>query len=109
MWMVDPRIMCRQHLLGEHFETHVIANNINRGRGIAGFIRNNVIEPHSVKCRHDELVAEMERRGMKHRSPLGFSTDLYPDFRIDREASLKLLMERCSRCADRMRSAQDGH
>ena len=97
-------MMCRQHLLGEHFETHVIANNITRGRGIAGFIRNNEIEPHSVACRHDELAAEMERRGMRHRSPLVFSTDLYPEFRIDREASLKLLIARCPRCAERMRS-----
>lgn len=102
--MVDPRIMCRQHLLGEHFETHVIATNISRGRGIAGFIRNNAIEPHSVARRHDELVMEMERRGMNHRSPLVFSTDIYPDFRIDREASLRLLISRCPRCAERMRS-----
>ena len=103
--MVDPRIMCQQHLLGEHFETHVIATNIGRGRGIAGFIRNNAIEPHSVQVRHDELVAEMERRGMRHHSPLDFSTDIYPDFRIDREASLKLLLGRCPLCASRVRSA----
>jgi hypothetical protein len=109
MWMVDPRMMCRQHLLGEHFETHVIANNIARGRGIAGFIRNNVIEPHSISSRHDALVEEMERRGMKHRSPLHFSTDLYPDFRIDREASFRLLVGRCPRCAARARSVQDDH
>jgi hypothetical protein len=107
MWMVDPRIMCRQHLLGEHLETHVIATNITRGRSIAGFIRNNAIEPHSVQSRHDELAAEMERRCMKHRSPLDFSTDIYPDFRIDRRASLKLLIERCPRCAERMRSVRD--
>ena len=104
MWMVDPRMMCRQHLLGEHFETHVIATNIGRGRGIAGFVRNNEIEPHSVQSRHDELAAEIERRGMNHHSPLDFSTDLYPDFRIDRDASLRLLRARCSRCAARMRS-----
>ena len=23
MWMVNPRIMCRQHLLGEHVEIHM--------------------------------------------------------------------------------------
>ena len=106
--MVDPKIMCRQHLLGEHFETHVIATNIGRGRSIAGFIRNNAIEPRSVEKRHDELVAEMERRGMKHRSPLKFSTEVYPDFKIDREASLKLLLGRCPRCAERMRSMEKG-
>jgi hypothetical protein len=104
MWMVDPEIMCQRHLLGEHFESHVIATNIRRGRSIAGFIKINAIEPQSVKKRHDELVSEMERRGMKHKSPLDFSTNLYPDFKIDREASLKLLVERCPRCAERLRS-----
>jgi len=102
--MVDPDIMCQQHLLGEHCESHMIASNIRRGRGIEGFIRINAIEPQSVKRRHDELVTEMERRGMKHNSHLDFSTDLYPDFRIDREASLMLLVGRCPRCAERLRS-----
>jgi hypothetical protein len=108
MWMVEPKIMCRQHLLGEHFETHVIATNIKRGRSIAGFIRNNIIEPRSVEKRHNELVAEMERRGMKHRSPLNFSTEIYLDFKIDQEASLKLLLDRCPLCAERMRSIEKG-
>ena len=108
MWMVDPKIMCQQHLLGEHFETHIIATNIGRGRSIAGFIRNNAIEPRSVEKRHDELVAEMESRGMRHRSPLKFSTGIYPDFTIDREASLRLLLGRCPRCAERMRSLEKG-
>ena len=107
MWMVDPKIMCRQHLLGEHFETHVIATNIKKGRGIAGFIKNNAIEPQSVEKRHNELAAEMERRGMKHRSPLNFSTEIYPDFKIDRDVSLKLLLGRCPRCAERMLSGTD--
>jgi Pyrimidine dimer DNA glycosylase len=104
MWMVDPEIMCQQHLLGEHFELHIIATNIKRGRSIAGFIKINAIEPQSVRRRHDELVSEMERRGMKHNSPLDFTTDLYPDFKIDRAVSLKLLVGRCPRCAERLRS-----
>jgi len=52
--------------------------------------------------------AEMESRGMRHRSPLKFSTGIYPDFTIDREASLRLLLGRCPRCAERMRSLEKG-
>jgi hypothetical protein len=29
MWMVDPRIMCRNHLLGEHAEIHMFVWNID--------------------------------------------------------------------------------
>lgn len=29
MWMVDPKIMCRKHLLGEHLELHMLAGCIN--------------------------------------------------------------------------------
>jgi hypothetical protein len=104
MWMVDPRMMCRQHLLGEHAELHMIAANITLGRSIEGYIQINAVEPQGIEGRHAELVAEMDRRGMKHKSPLIFSTESYRDVVIDREASLKLLMGRCPRCAERMRT-----
>lgn len=101
MWMVDPKMLCRQHLLGEHAELHMIASNLRLGRSIEGYIQINAIEPKSVKRRHDELVAEMVSRGMKHRSPLDFSTDLYNEVMVDRSESLKLLIGRCPRCAER--------
>ena len=31
MWMVDPQIMCRQHLLGEHTEMHMFVGTLKRG------------------------------------------------------------------------------
>jgi hypothetical protein len=102
MWMVDPRIMCRQHLLGEHAEVHMIAANIGLGRSIEGYIRANAIEPKSIRSRHDELVAEMLQRNMKHMSPLDFSTLNYPNITVDRDASLQMLIGRCPRCAKRL-------
>ncbi len=101
MWMVDPKILCRQHLLGEHAEIHMIAANLRLDRSIEGYIQINAIEPKSVKQRHDELVEEMVFRGMKHRSPLDFSTELYHEVVVDRSVSLKLLIGRCHRCAER--------
>jgi hypothetical protein len=101
MWMVDPRIMCRQHLLGEHAELHMIARNIEMGRSIEGYIRINAIEPKSVRSRHDELAAEMTSRGMRHNSPMVFLTNLYPHINIDRSASFQMLIQRCPRCAQR--------
>jgi hypothetical protein len=37
MWMVDPRQMCRQHLLGEHNELHMFAGTMRKGIGLAGY------------------------------------------------------------------------
>ena len=104
MWMVDPRIMCRQHLLGEHAELHMIAANIKLGRSLDGYIRINAIEPKSIKRRHDELAVELGLRGMEHKSPLDFWTEEYQEITIDRSASLKMLVGRCPRCAGRLSS-----
>ena len=101
-WLVDPKIMCRQHLLGEHVEHHMYVGTIQKGGNLAGFLEGNLLEPTSLRSRHDELVAEMIRRGYNHKSPL-------PEFRpfghehvvIDRAASLSELLRRCPDCRQR--------
>lgn len=104
MWMVDPKIMCRQHLLAEHNELHMFVGALNKQKKVDGFIRNNCLEISSIVSRHAELVAEMKSRGYKHNSPL----DEYPNVTyltadqmmhiIDKETSLALLTSRCSNC-----------
>ncbi|MEO5935934.1 MAG: pyrimidine dimer DNA glycosylase/endonuclease V [Terriglobales bacterium] len=97
MWMVDPRKMCDQHLLGEHVELHMLVGTLARKRSVAGFVANNLIEVHNVRSRHEELVGEMTRRGMNHQSPL-------PAFRAARlgkvsiRANLVELARRCDSC-----------
>jgi len=63
MWMVNPALMCRQHLLGEHVELHMLVGTLLRKKSIAGFVDNDLIEVHSVRERHSEVVREMQRRG----------------------------------------------
>ena len=29
-WMVDPRLLCRKHLLGEHVENHMFIGTLKR-------------------------------------------------------------------------------
>lgn len=70
MWMVDPKILCNKHLLGEHVELHMFIGSINKGRDIEGYVKNNLIEPSKLYQRHQELVNEMKRRGMNHKSEL---------------------------------------
>ena len=100
MWMVNPKIMCRKHLLGEHVELHMSVGTIKKGISVKGYLDDNLLEPESIYRRHHELVLEMEARGYNHKSPL----ELIPinmSKRIDREASLKELLRRCPECAER--------
>jgi hypothetical protein len=73
IWDVDPARLCRSHLLGEHRELHGLWNILTQGR--RGY-RNH---PETLRwqgraaalfARHAALVAEMERRGYRHASPL---------------------------------------
>ena len=73
IWDVDPRRLCREHLLGEHRELHGLWNIHTLGR------RGYRAHPETMRwegklsalfARHESLVAEMERRGYRHSSPL---------------------------------------
>lgn len=100
--MVDPRIMCRQQLLGEHAEVHAFVGAMDRGYSVKRYLVNGLLELHSLHSRHEELVKEMERRGYRHAS--SFDEKWKQAERlgtIDREKSYKQLMNRCSRCRER--------
>ncbi|MGH9521359.1 MAG: pyrimidine dimer DNA glycosylase/endonuclease V [Terriglobales bacterium] len=97
MWMVNPRLMCRKHLLGEHVELHMLAGSLRRGTGMRGFIENKLIELHSMRRRHTELVREMERRGFRHASPL-VRVPNRRGGRVNRTANLMELARRCADC-----------
>jgi len=102
MWNVDPSIMCRQHLLGEHNEMHKLVGAINKGKSIRGYIEKGLVEVHNIRNRHDELAEEMGKRGYRHRSPL-------PKFRSWRAGKVFVgsniadLVGRCKRCRQNLR------
>ena len=102
-WLVDPKIMCRQHLLGEHLEHHMFVGTIRKGGDLTGFLANNLLEPLSLISRHLALVEEMTHRGYNHRSPLpGFEPFGHEDVVIDRPAALAELLRRCPKCRQRL-------
>jgi hypothetical protein len=112
MWMVDPKIMCAKHLLGEHVELHMLMGTLRKGNKIDGYITNDLIEPKSIFARHAALVEEMKHRGYNHRSPLAEQNweDLYLiqdlpvhilSHSIDRDRSLEELLHRCTDCQKR--------
>lgn len=106
MWNVDPGLMCRRHLLGEHVEMHMFAGCLLRGKSIKGFLDKGLVEVEHVTRRHDELAVEMQRRGFRHISPL---VEDYPSFAagcVDSDANLRELGRRCPDCALRISAAR---
>ena len=69
MWIIDPRLLCRQHLLGEHNEIHKFRPSFVKQHNMQKRIEQRQIFPHLMKQRHDELVEEMLRRGYNHNTP----------------------------------------
>jgi hypothetical protein len=99
MWMIDPKKLCRKHLLGEHVEIHMMVGSLIKGRSLDGFIERGILEPQNALSRHAELVTEMRSRGYNHTSPL-------PDHQctirgiVDKVKSEKDLVNRCPACAE---------
>jgi len=73
IWDVDPKILCRQHLLGEHRELHalwVILTQNKKGYLSHPETKRWVGKLHALYSRHENLVNEMTRRGYEHDSLL---------------------------------------
>lgn len=73
IWDLPPRVLCRQHLLGEHRELHALWIVITQKR--KGYAHHPETQRwrgklRALYLRHDALVAEMMRRGYQHHSNL---------------------------------------
>ena len=101
MWMVNPKILCRKHLLGEHVELHMLVGCITKDKSIQGYIDTGLVETGSVYKRHDELTKEIERRGYNHKSPLPITDKVYPARgKVNIIKSLEDLGQRCKECKE---------
>jgi len=108
MWMVNPRIMCRQHLLGEHAEIHMFIGTISRRKSVKGYLQNGLLEVHNLYARHEELVEEMKRRGYNHCSEVNEKWKFVEKVgAIDREKNVDELVGRCSKCKSRYSECRD--
>lgn len=108
MWMINPKLLCNKHLLGEHGEIHKHRHNFVKQHSIAKRISPVVqIQPSAMQTRHDELAEEMLRRGMNHQSPFEQPDISYlPDFErnavVDISVSMSDLIQRCPICEKNM-------
>lgn len=73
IWDVNPQILCRQHLLGEHRELHALWTILQQDK--TGYRNHPETKRWAGKLaaldkRHQQLVDEMAKRGYTHSSPL---------------------------------------
>lgn len=113
MWLVNPKMMCRKHLLGEHVEMHMFLGTLKRNKKVDGYLNKNLFEPMALYWRHNQLALEMVERGYNHNSEmfdvpdsvLNLSEDKR-SVRIDRKAALEDLLDRCPECRSNFTSLQ---
>lgn len=107
MWLVDPEVMCRKHLLGEHVEMHMYLGSMKQRKAMLGYLAKNLLEPSVLYNRHEELAAEIERRGWKHNSPMDpaevssatrYLGNYAMSIAVDKKAALDELHLRCPDC-----------
>lgn len=96
-WGIDPKLLCRNHLLGLHFELHKAVSNLRHtGKWVMNLVKKGYLDPSSFEKRHEKVVKEMLRRGYKHNSPLKFKSDIVGYIDIDK--SIRDLKKRCKKC-----------
>ena len=100
-WLVPPKLMCKQHLLGEHLEAHIFVSKMEKHYKLDGFIKGSMFfGAEYIKQRHDELARYISG----HKTPLDIShidLELYPPIEITWNHTLKSaidLVTRCDRC-----------
>lgn len=100
-WLVNPKLLCRKHLLGEHVESHMFVGTILKKKSLDGYFRNRLLEVHNLKRRHQELVQEMTARGYNHKSKLPYFRSWKEGY-VDRKGNIKELTRRCKECGVRI-------
>ena len=110
MWGINPKLLCKKHLLGEHGEIHKHRHNFVKQHSISKRIAPVVqIAPEQMEVRHDELAAEMIRRGYNHNSPyqqpdLSYLKKDERYAEIDTNISVLDLVLRCRDCAENLKN-----
>tara|TARA_R110000824_G_scaffold136056_2_gene299580 strand:+ start:70 stop:420 length:351 start_codon:yes stop_codon:yes gene_type:complete len=107
MWKVPTRVLCRQHLLGEHVEMHMFVGSYKKNINLKGYIDKGLLDPNYMLQRHTELITEMPLRGYNHKSPIdeevceliskdyGHHTSL-----VDVDGNIRELIKRCDICEE---------
>lgn len=109
MWNINPKLMCRQHLLGEHLEMHMFSGCLRKNISLNGYVKNGLVDLKNIKNRHNEITKEMIVRGYKPNKEkdkvfLLINNISGDDGKINIKDNLRELSERCRRCSRLIRN-----
>lgn len=103
-WLADPREMCKQHLLGEHFEAHIFLSKMQKHNSLEGFRRGSMFfGAWYIKDRHDQIAKLLKQ---PHKTPLQITMNEIIEYplRLPDETDLGKsnsdLYGRCQKCRD---------
>jgi hypothetical protein len=117
MWMVNPKIMCKNHLLGEHKEIHQLLGSIRNNISINGYVEKRIIEPRSIFSRHQRIMVEMAKRRYNHYSNIDPEEviEILEKLQIEqlnttvnRHKALMDLLDRCPKCKENYEKGMKG-
>ena len=106
MWLIHPKLLCRQHLLGEHKELHMLLGCLSKNKNIDGFILKGQVCPARLRQRHDQIVREMLKRGYNHKTPITYEEtkyyehSLFSNNKININRNILDLAGRCKACQE---------
>ena len=105
IWDIEPKRLCRKHLLGEHRELHAIWSILTKNK--KGYSRHPETlrwkgKLKSLFLRHRIIVEEMQRRNYAHKSDLkkSFATgkNRQTEFINSIEEQKKILKNKSCKC-----------
>jgi len=114
MWMVDPTILCDEHLQREHWEIHQLADvcqgswdikPLTAVKKVVGHAARGQVFPQYITARHNRLANHIDERGIGHDSPLSYSCPIEYDVTLTDaviDQNRRDLSRRCEKCADRI-------
>ena len=101
-WLAVPELMCRNHLLGEHAETHMFMTKMEEGFSLQGYIdKSEFFGAEYIKYRHDLLSKLIKGHGSPLDEPSNDLKEAYPlivPTQDDLVTSLDDLFARCNEC-----------
>jgi hypothetical protein len=104
MWGINPKLLCRKHLMGEHVEMHMFVGTLNKNKSLKGYIDKGLVVVQDIKKRHDILAKEIVKRGFNHQSPIQLNIPLYEAGKINITDNIEDLSSRCEKCKERIKN-----
>lgn len=104
MWMIDPTLLCKQHILGEHHEIHKHRYSFEHEHSFEGYLRDTVtVEPLAMKERHDQLVDYLDNHDSPYSMPdLSYMPEWHRQAEVDQLESIVTLIIRCEDCREKI-------